>query len=430
MAAESPHRLSCDGAVRGVALSDEPENRTDPGAILGAGLTSRRGRQPVTGDVLPKVASGLGAAAENRPSAPVSGVGRKRDVGAEAGLILWGGGIMRDGSDYRWRVQHRSSMADGPARDGRCAEGPLNPGRLDLAEAARVQRSFLPAGSIGSDEFEVAWHYRPIGAIGGDLLDVVHLSDNRLLLFIADAAGHGVQAALIAAAAKAILHAYRNRVSTLGPARLLARLNTHLEGLLDGTFITAAACLLDPRSGLMRYALAGHPPVLVADRSGVTPLARGGLPLGIQGDSGYLEGQIDLLPDALVLLYTDGVTEARSVDGREFGASSLIEALCAAWPSDVAGVLRSILAEVDGFRRAGPWLTTSRSWPPVTWEPRAVQPDGHSDRGADEEAVRFRSPRPSPTSRTILPALVRGPACRSSSSARSGARSRRRYRSR
>jgi sigma-B regulation protein RsbU (phosphoserine phosphatase) len=266
--------------------------------------------------------------------------------------IAWlGGNVMQDGKNRRHRARDMGAAAEGPERTGRRRERPLRVSRHDLAQAARVQRSFLPDGLAGSDAFDVAWYYRPACAVGGDLLDVVPLGEDRMLLFIADAIGHGVKAALIATTAKVILHTYRDRAAALGPGVLLARLNALLGELLGGTFVTAAACLLDARTGLMRYTLAGHPPILVADRSGVMPLECGGLPLGVDGDSGYPEGRLRLHPDAVVLLYTDGVIEARSVDDRQFGSSALTGVLGAAWPSDAAGVVRSVLAELDGFRR-------------------------------------------------------------------------------
>src|SRR5919206_368345 len=130
--------------------------------------------------------------------------------------------------------------------------------------ASHVQRALLPRIPLKSESLETAWCYEPASEVGGDLFDVIPLSSGRILLFVADAMGHGVEAALVASTVKATLDAHLTQTGSLSD--LMCRLNEEVGALFEDRFVTAAACIVDPQQRLLRYAMAGHPPVLVAGR--------------------------------------------------------------------------------------------------------------------------------------------------------------------
>jgi len=220
----------------------------------------------------------------------------------------------------------------------------------ELQVAAHVQRSILPRTPPETAGLATAWCYEPATEVGGDLFDVVPLPGGRTLLFVADAMGHGVQAALVASTVKATLTAHRGDVEDL--ARLMGRLDEVVGHLFEDRFVTAAACVVDPDPAgpSLRYAIAGHPPILVAGRSGVTQLQTGGLPLGTGPGWPFREGEIALEPGAALLLYSDGVTEAEDPDGRLLGVAglaALLEEHAAACPIQLT---RSLRRAVDDYR--------------------------------------------------------------------------------
>jgi sigma-B regulation protein RsbU (phosphoserine phosphatase) len=222
----------------------------------------------------------------------------------------------------------------------------------ELRVAGTVQRSILPADPPDTPGLTTAWCYEPASEVGGDLYDVIGLSGGRTFLFLADAMGHGVQAALVASTLKGTLAAYLAGATDL-PA-LMRRLDRAVGDLFEDRFVTAAACVVDPSSRRIRYVLAGHPPILVHDGQGVRELRSGGLPLGTQAGVEFREGETELEPGSGLLLYSDGLTESVCPEGRQLGVKGLTQCLLgldAAEPRDVIACLR---VKLDDFRAPGP----------------------------------------------------------------------------
>jgi len=180
----------------------------------------------------------------------------------------------------------------------------------DLEMARQVQRTLVPAKLPPMERLDIALHYEPAVQVGGDVLDVIPLDDGKVFLFVGDAVGHGVRAALVMSVVKTAL---RSSVSgDCNPAGVLKYLDGVLRGLFDEQFVTAASCLLDQRSLKGRVSLAGHPPLLVfRSASGrLDSVDSSGLPLGITGDGSYSDFGIDLQAGDAIVLYTDGIIEA------------------------------------------------------------------------------------------------------------------------
>jgi serine phosphatase RsbU (regulator of sigma subunit) len=219
---------------------------------------------------------------------------------------------------------------------------------LDLQAAGEVQRSILPRTAPPTDSLAIAWCYEPIGTVGGDLLDVIPLPGGRTLLFVADAMGHGIQAALVISTVKATLAAHLHEADDL--TILMGVLDLAVGDLFADRFVTAAACVVDPGARTLRYVVAGHPPILVSGPGGVVALHAGGLPLGTGLSMGIEGGEIALDPGAGILLYTDGLTEARDPSPAHFGFPRLVETFARHSSADPDAMVRSIHDALDAFR--------------------------------------------------------------------------------
>jgi len=195
----------------------------------------------------------------------------------------------------------------------------------ELEIAGSIQRSLMLKELPQLPGFEIAAFCRSAEQVGGDFYDVLKLTETTALLVIADVMGKGVLAAMFAAILRAVLRATPelNRQ----PAALLARVNQLLFDELSGVdmFITAQLVFVDTAARKLVAGSAGHCPLLIADGSGRKVLSPEGMPLGILQDAIFASETVDLAPDARVLMYTDGLTEAADASGERFGQERLME---------------------------------------------------------------------------------------------------------
>lgn len=197
----------------------------------------------------------------------------------------------------------------------------------ELQAAADVQQWLLPADLPDIAGVNLAASYCPAKECGGDYYDVAELGEGKLGLFIADVSGKGAPAAVLVGVLRTFVEL--NRSLWLTPARLLSDLNRHLCSVNlseHGAFVTAFCGVLDVRHGRLTYASAGHnPPRLIRKQPfQVNALDGGrGLPLGITEKANYYEDQVAVHAGELLLLYTDGVVEAASPNGDQFGVDRL-----------------------------------------------------------------------------------------------------------
>ena len=182
-----------------------------------------------------------------------------------------------------------------------------------LTDAAHVQRTLLPQSHPTVPGYEFFDHYQPACEAGGDLFDLFVLPDGKLAAFVAEVAGLGLPAAIMAAYLQGLTRAILP--SMTDPARALARLNWKLCQTGTEHFICMALVLLDPTDGNFQYANAAHMPPLLYRRE-LTPLEETpGLPLGIQ-DGRYSTGKGKLNPGDCLVLLSDGLAEAQDHSGR------------------------------------------------------------------------------------------------------------------
>jgi phosphoserine phosphatase RsbU/P len=215
----------------------------------------------------------------------------------------------------------------------------------ELDVARDIQLSILPAKLPASTSFEVAAKYVPMRSVAGDFYDFIGTEPGKVGLLIADVSGHGIPAALIASMVK--MAACSQRANAAHPARLLAGMNAALCGSTQGQFVTAAYVHLDGAVGELRYAAAGHPSMLLMRDGRVVEIAENGLLLAATEAARYSEKLMELEAGDRLLLYTDGLLEARNATGKLFGEAALITALKDTSGLGAADAANQIIAEVQ-----------------------------------------------------------------------------------
>jgi GAF domain-containing protein/anti-sigma regulatory factor (Ser/Thr protein kinase) len=222
-------------------------------------------------------------------------------------------------SVFAWRTSRRLSAEDTAlvaTLASQCAQA-LDRARRYESErtiAETLQRSVLPESLPTVEGLELAARYLPGTSgldVGGDWFDVIELESGRVGLVVGDVVGKGVQAAATMSQLRNALRAFA--FERLKPSAAVTRLNRLLDTLPEAPFATLAFVTLDPRTGVCRYALAGHPPPLVRYPDGSISYLEGGrsLPLGIGGDVTYRQAAVEVPPGSILLLYTDGLIERR-----------------------------------------------------------------------------------------------------------------------
>jgi sigma-B regulation protein RsbU (phosphoserine phosphatase) len=197
----------------------------------------------------------------------------------------------------------------------------------ELSTARRIQFSILPQSAPDFEGLRLAMRYEPMTAVAGDYFDFL-ASESLLTILVADVSGHGVPAALVSCMLRVCFAA--QKVNAGNPAAILAGLGGMLRGSLGGQYVTAACAAIDRKSGTITYAGAGHPPaILVRDNGESLYLDQNGLLLGPFPNATYENMSVPFRSGDRLILYTDGITEARVSEGGEFGREGLREFLAA-----------------------------------------------------------------------------------------------------
>jgi serine phosphatase RsbU (regulator of sigma subunit) len=225
----------------------------------------------------------------------------------------------------------------------------------DLAMSRLQQRTIVSLQAPHVEGYDLASHYEPAREIGGDFFELFRIRRRAhpLGVVIADVAGKGIAAALLMAFARPVIHTALTAAS--GPSEALERTNRILVDELHTTlFITVLAARLDIRTGSFRMANAGHePPLLIpGDDEAIAPVNGGGPLMGAFSRLGIPEVEIELCPGDTLLLYTDGVTDARSEAGERFGKARLLEGLERVRGGTAHEVVARIRDDVAAFRGA------------------------------------------------------------------------------
>lgn len=198
--------------------------------------------------------------------------------------------------------------------------------RKELELAYEVQQRLLPPPQHEIGSFQIACHSRPALEVGGDLYDVLRLSEQQFVLLIGDVSGKGMPAALVMSA---VITLFRTEARLGGTAgEIMTRLNRQLSEALRGTMmVTLGIGQFDCRTGTLTYASAGHLAPYVLSKDGMKALLFSSLPLGFAVDEVYQEQKFVLHEDDCLVFLTDGVIERMDDTGEMFGFEWLEQVL-------------------------------------------------------------------------------------------------------
>jgi serine phosphatase RsbU (regulator of sigma subunit)/predicted ester cyclase len=189
----------------------------------------------------------------------------------------------------------------------------------ELGVARRIQHALLPKDLPELEGWEIARHYQPAREVGGDFYDFLRLEDGRVGLVIGDVSGKGIAAALVMANTQSVLRAVAQREG-ITPGRVLEEANEVLYAYIPPTmFITCLYAILDPESGGLVYANAGHDLPYLHRNSEAEELRARGMPLGLMPGMDYEEKEVTLEAGESALFYSDGLVEAHDPKGEMFG---------------------------------------------------------------------------------------------------------------
>jgi serine phosphatase RsbU (regulator of sigma subunit)/CHASE1-domain containing sensor protein/anti-sigma regulatory factor (Ser/Thr protein kinase) len=219
----------------------------------------------------------------------------------------------------------------------------------ELGTARSIQHALLPKDLPKLEGWKIAYHYQPAREVGGDFYDFLRLEDGRIGLVIGDVSGKGIAAALVMANTQSVLRAVARRGS-IAPGRVLAEANEVLYAYIpSGTFVTCFYGVLDPESGRLVYANAGHDvPYLQRDGDAQELMARG-MPLGLMPGMPYEEKEAVLAAGDDLLLYSDGLVEAHDPEGDMFGFPRLRKLIVAQSAGSGEELVDFLLAELTRF---------------------------------------------------------------------------------
>lgn len=194
-------------------------------------------------------------------------------------------------------------------------------------DALLIQRALLPATLPQNEVFEVVGSWQPATGVGGDCYDATLFTPTSLGLSIADVAGKGIPAALLMSSLQAAVRAFA--IESTPPPAICASVNRLLCGqMISGRFATMCVLRLDRARGSLRYSNAGHNPPLLARADGtVERLNAGGTVLGVFPEATFAGAEVALQRGDRLLLFTDGITEARDGSDDEYGEERLADAL-------------------------------------------------------------------------------------------------------
>jgi serine phosphatase RsbU (regulator of sigma subunit) len=261
-----------------------------------------------------------------------------RDAAFFAAIVLFG-----------VAVQGRRAYAAEVAERLRRAEDESERVAQELRVARLVQEQFLPAEVPDLAGWRVVAFYRSAREVGGDFYSFIDLPTGELGVAIGDVTDKGAPAALVMATTQGLLGAEAPRVGS--PSSVLARVNEVLVlNTPEKMFVTCLYIVLDPETGRLQFANAGHNLPYMTTEDGVIELRATGMPLGLMPGSGYELKDATVPPGTRVLLHSDGLAEAHNGNGEMFGFPRVIEVMAGCPRSD--DLIDALLVELERFTGA------------------------------------------------------------------------------
>ncbi|HPX94958.1 MAG TPA: SpoIIE family protein phosphatase [Brevefilum fermentans] len=230
----------------------------------------------------------------------------------------------------------------------------------EMVQAGRIQHSLIPTQSPVIDGYDINGTLLPARETSGDFYDFIKLDDGKLGIVIADVGDKGAGAALYMAMSRTLIRTYA-RESRMSPEHVLHELNRRI--LIDtefGIFLTVVFGILDPEQGTFTYVNAGHnPPILLSqknDQIELTELKKTGSLVGIFPENTWEEKTITIHSGDVLILYTDGITEAQNEDDEFFGIERFVKTLKDNFSPSAEDLRNCILEDVQAFTGTSPRL--------------------------------------------------------------------------
>ncbi len=227
----------------------------------------------------------------------------------------------------------------------------------ELQMAGMLQSRILPEKPPRLSGWDIATQLLPARETSGDFYDFIPLTNDKWGILIADVTDKGLGAAVFMAMCSSLIRTYAVRFPTL-PALTLSSVNERIfTDMRGGLFLTAFYGILEPHTGRLRYVNAGHnPPILFGNLKGkpLDKLPLTGMALGVSEDATWGQKMVKFAPGDVLVMYTDGITEAHNREGTFYGEIRLQESIRSHRQQSSAEILNTILAEVKHFTQDAP----------------------------------------------------------------------------
>jgi sigma-B regulation protein RsbU (phosphoserine phosphatase) len=280
-------------------------------------------------------------------------------VGDKVFGIIYADSPMAEGrfsEDHLKVLTTLASVAAIRVENARLLENQMERQRLEneLQLASEIQQRFQPTAPPILPGYELQGISFPCYEIGGDYYDFIRKDDGRLVITLGDVSGKGTAAALLMSSLHAAVHAQCSATNSI--VDTICAVNRYLaENIPSNRFVTLFYAELDPVTGVLSFINAGHNPPLIVHAGGtVENLSSGGLPLGIRPDAAYREGRTQLQNGDVLVIYSDGVSEAPNAEGEEFGTARLQEVVARNMDASAAGIRDRIEAALTKFAQGTP----------------------------------------------------------------------------
>ena len=235
-------------------------------------------------------------------------------------------------------------------RDAVQSRDRLRAREIELDMARTLQHSVLPSEMPASHRYEIEARVTPAREIGGDFFDIVKLENEYLGIAVADVSGKGIPAALFLVGARSVLKG--TAIGASEPGTVLSEMNRIIEHDNPKTdYLTVVYMVYNPRTGEMRYANGGHPSPMVvgADGTGSELAPVQGVAVGLDAQAAFEEGTATLEPGETVVMYSDGVVQAKNAAGEAFGTERLKHVFEGRPPAGAGEAIRRIEEAVAAF---------------------------------------------------------------------------------
>ena len=221
----------------------------------------------------------------------------------------------------------------------------------DLEAAAMIQRSYIPANNLVIPNLQLASVWLPANPLGGDIFNAIKCGQNKVIIYMIDVSGHDVPSALVTVSVSQYLN-QQNAPSCalLSPKQTMLNLDKEYPLERFNRYFTLFYIILDIQTGTLSYSCAGHPAaVLLSKNNTIRLLDRGGTIIGLNQGLPFEEGTEQLIKGDKIILYTDGVTEMKNLEGEFYGTERLHTLLEKKAHEPVAEIVNSIQISLNDF---------------------------------------------------------------------------------